>query len=93
MASNMNREDLPQVLCIDHEPRIVDDLRPHVGTLSVPKGFEVTETCLARLRNVGPGILQERVASWRPNVRLNRLERQLLRENKGFAGSALKGFP
>jgi response regulator RpfG family c-di-GMP phosphodiesterase len=39
----------------------VDDLRTHVGTLLVPKGFEVTETFLERMRNFGPGILQERV--------------------------------
>jgi len=39
----------------------MDDLRTSVGTLLVPKGFEVTETFLERLRNFGPGILQERV--------------------------------
>ena len=39
----------------------VDDLCTSVGTLLVPKGFEVTETFLERLRNYGPGILQERV--------------------------------
>ena len=39
----------------------VDDLRTSVGTLLVPKGFEVTETFLERMRNFGPGILQERV--------------------------------
>jgi hypothetical protein len=38
-----------------------DDLRISVGTLLVPKGFEVTETFLERVRNFGPGILQERV--------------------------------
>jgi len=27
----------------------------------VPKGFEVTEAFLERVRNFGPGILQERV--------------------------------
>lgn len=37
------------------------DLRTPVGTLLVPKGFEVTETFLERLRNFGPGILQEKV--------------------------------
>jgi hypothetical protein len=39
----------------------VDDLYTHVGTLLVPKGFEVTEAFLARARNFGPGILQEKV--------------------------------
>jgi|SRR5882672_8292352 len=39
----------------------MDDLRTSVGTLLVPKGFEVTETFLERMRNFGSGILQERV--------------------------------
>jgi len=39
----------------------LDDLRTPVGTLLVPKGFEVTETFLERVRNFGPGILQEKV--------------------------------
>ena len=39
----------------------LDDLRTSVGTLLVPKGFEVTETFLERLRNFGPAILQENV--------------------------------
>jgi response regulator RpfG family c-di-GMP phosphodiesterase len=39
----------------------MDDLRTSVGTLLVPKGFEVTETFLERMRNFGPGILQLRV--------------------------------
>ena len=37
------------------------DLFTQVGTLLVPKGFEVTETFLERARNFGPGILQEKV--------------------------------
>lgn len=39
----------------------LDDLRTPVGTLLIPKGFEVTETFLERVRNFGPGILQEKV--------------------------------
>jgi response regulator RpfG family c-di-GMP phosphodiesterase len=39
----------------------MDDLFTQVGTLLVPKGFEVTETFLERARNFGPGILQEKV--------------------------------
>ncbi len=39
----------------------MDDLRTSVGTLLVPKGFEVTETFLERMRNFGSAILQERV--------------------------------
>ena len=39
----------------------IDDLYTHIGTLLVPKGFEVTEAFLERARNFGPGILQEKV--------------------------------
>jgi response regulator RpfG family c-di-GMP phosphodiesterase len=39
----------------------LDELRTSIGTLLVPKGFEVTETFLERARNFGPGILQETV--------------------------------
>jgi response regulator RpfG family c-di-GMP phosphodiesterase len=38
-----------------------DDLRTPVGTVLIPKGFEVTEAFLERMRNFAPGILQERV--------------------------------
>jgi hypothetical protein len=40
---------------------IMDDLRTQVGTLLVPKGFEVTETFLERMRNFGAGTLSETV--------------------------------
>jgi response regulator RpfG family c-di-GMP phosphodiesterase len=40
---------------------ILDDLRTHMGTLLVPKGFEVTETFLERMRNFGSGMLAEKV--------------------------------
>ncbi len=40
---------------------ILDDLRTHMGTLLVPKGFEVTEVFIERMRNFGPGILAERI--------------------------------
>jgi response regulator RpfG family c-di-GMP phosphodiesterase len=39
----------------------MDDLYTQIGTLLVPKGFEVTETFLERARNFGAGILQEKV--------------------------------
>jgi CheY-like chemotaxis protein len=38
-----------------------DDLRTPVGTVLIPKGFEVTEAFLERMRNFAPGILQEKV--------------------------------
>ena len=40
---------------------ILDDVRTHMGTLLVPKGFEVTEVFIERMRNFGPGILAEKV--------------------------------
>jgi hypothetical protein len=39
----------------------MDDLYTQIGTLLVPKGFEVTEAFLERARNFGPAILQEKV--------------------------------
>jgi response regulator RpfG family c-di-GMP phosphodiesterase len=56
-------QKLTEVAVCDVTPGMVfmDDLRTHIGTLLVPKGFEVTETFLERARNFGPGILQERV--------------------------------
>jgi response regulator RpfG family c-di-GMP phosphodiesterase len=56
-------QELTEVAVGDLVPGMVfmDDLRTHVGTLLVPTGFEVTETFLERMRNFGPGILQERV--------------------------------
>lgn len=39
----------------------VDDLRTHMGTLLVPKGFEVTDTFLERMRNYGSGMLSDKV--------------------------------
>ena len=44
----------------------MDDLYTQIGTLLVPKGFEVTETFLERARNFGPGILQEKVRVMAP---------------------------
>jgi response regulator RpfG family c-di-GMP phosphodiesterase len=44
----------------------MDDFYTHVGTLLVPKGFEVTEAFLERARNFGPGILQEKVRVMAP---------------------------
>jgi response regulator RpfG family c-di-GMP phosphodiesterase len=70
----------PQELCEVTVDRVrpgmvfVDDLYTHVGTLLVPKGFEVTEAFLERARNFGPGILQEkvRVMAARPKDSLER---------------------
>jgi response regulator RpfG family c-di-GMP phosphodiesterase len=40
---------------------MLDDLRTHMGTLLVPKGFEVTTAFMERMRNFGSGILNEKV--------------------------------
>jgi response regulator RpfG family c-di-GMP phosphodiesterase len=40
---------------------IIHDLRTSMGTLLVPRGFEVSETFLQRLHNLGSGILEEKV--------------------------------
>jgi response regulator RpfG family c-di-GMP phosphodiesterase len=63
VGAMVSAQELSEVVVGDLVPGMVfmDDLRTHVGTLLVPKGFEVTETFLERMRNFGPGILQERV--------------------------------
>jgi response regulator RpfG family c-di-GMP phosphodiesterase len=40
---------------------ILDDVRTPLGVLLVPKGFEVTDVFIQRMRNFGPGILAERI--------------------------------
>jgi response regulator RpfG family c-di-GMP phosphodiesterase len=63
VGASVGAQELTEVAVGDLVPGMVfmDDLRTHVGTLLVPTGFEVTETFLERMRNFGPGILQERV--------------------------------
>jgi hypothetical protein len=40
---------------------ILDDVRTPSGVLLVPKGFEVTDVFIQRMRNFGSGILGERI--------------------------------
>jgi response regulator RpfG family c-di-GMP phosphodiesterase len=40
---------------------IMQDLRTHMGTLLVPRGFEVTTAFLERIRNFGPDLLNEKI--------------------------------
>ncbi|MBM0104937.1 response regulator [Steroidobacter sp. S1-65] len=40
---------------------ILTDVRTHMGTLLIPRGFEVSETFLERLRNLGSSLLAEKV--------------------------------
>jgi CheY-like chemotaxis protein len=47
---------------------ILDDVRTPLGVLLVPKGFEVTEVFIQRMRNFGPGILAERIRVSAPTV-------------------------
>jgi response regulator RpfG family c-di-GMP phosphodiesterase len=53
---------------------IMDDLRTHMGTLLVPRGFEVSETFLARLHNFGSGILAEKVRVLVPLSHMEHIE-------------------
>jgi response regulator RpfG family c-di-GMP phosphodiesterase len=59
-----SRNDEPSQIPVGHvKPGmiILDDVRTHIGTLLVPKGFEVTDVFIERMRNFGPGILAEKV--------------------------------
>jgi hypothetical protein len=40
---------------------IMQDVRTQMGTLLVPRGFEVSSTFLERIRNFGPDLLSETV--------------------------------
>jgi hypothetical protein len=40
---------------------ILQDVRTYMGTLLVPRGFEVTERFIERMPNFGPDLLNERV--------------------------------
>jgi response regulator RpfG family c-di-GMP phosphodiesterase len=40
---------------------VMQDIRTHLGTLLVPRGFEVTSPFLERIRNFGPELLAETV--------------------------------
>jgi response regulator RpfG family c-di-GMP phosphodiesterase len=53
---------------------IMDDLRTHMGTLLVPRGFEVSETFLTRLHNFGSGILAEKVRVLVPSSDVEHVE-------------------
>lgn len=48
---------------------VLDDVRTHLGTLLVARGFDVTETFLERLRNFGGDILAEKVKVLVPAAR------------------------
>jgi len=47
---------------------ILEDLRTSKGALLVPKGFEVTDVFIARMRNFGPGILPDKIRVTMPAV-------------------------
>ena len=63
VGASRDAQELNEVTVGDVTPGMVfvDDLRTPVGTLLVPKGFEVTGTFMERLRNFGPTILQGKV--------------------------------
>jgi CheY-like chemotaxis protein len=51
---------------------ILDDVRTPMGVLLVPKGFEVTEVFIERMRNFGSGVLAERIRVSGPSVPIPR---------------------
>ncbi|HEU4602161.1 MAG TPA: HD domain-containing phosphohydrolase [Steroidobacteraceae bacterium] len=51
---------------------MLEDLRTHMGTLLVPRGFEVTETFLERVRNFGEGMLAEKIKVLVPSNQLSK---------------------
>jgi CheY-like chemotaxis protein len=63
VADSAGPQDVFEIAVGNIKPGMIfiDDLYTHIGTLLVPKGFEVTEAFLERSRNFGPGILQEKV--------------------------------
>ena len=40
---------------------LMDDLRTDLGTLLVSRGYEISQSFIDRIRNFGPGLLEERV--------------------------------
>lgn len=50
---------------------IMEDVRTHLGTLLIARGFEVSPPFLERLRNLGASILSEPVSVLAPQARAN----------------------
>jgi response regulator RpfG family c-di-GMP phosphodiesterase len=50
---------------------ILEDLRTQMGTLLVPRGFEVSETFMERIRNFGEGMLAEKIKVLVPSNKLS----------------------
>ncbi|HEX4152255.1 MAG TPA: HD domain-containing phosphohydrolase [Steroidobacteraceae bacterium] len=63
VGSGIGSEDVDELAVDRLRPGMIfmDDLYNQIGTLLVPKGFEVTEAFLERVRNFGSGILHEKV--------------------------------
>jgi CheY-like chemotaxis protein len=63
VGNQVENEDIVELAVGSVRPGmiILDDLRTAVGTLLVPKGFEVTNAFLERKRNFDPLILQKKV--------------------------------
>jgi response regulator RpfG family c-di-GMP phosphodiesterase len=53
---------------------LMDDLRTDLGTLLVTRGYEVTQSFVERMRNFGPGLLQERIRVQVPAGGVSRVE-------------------
>lgn len=68
LGGGVGAQEACEIMVSNIKPGMVfiDDLYTHIGTLLVPKGFEVTEAFLERAQNFGPGILQEKVRVMAP---------------------------
>jgi hypothetical protein len=53
---------------------IMDDLRTSKGTLLVPRGFEISESFMARLRNLGSSLLEEKIRVLVPATAVEHVE-------------------
>lgn len=60
-SSGVNETRLIPLRTVKPGMIIQQDLRTHLGTLLVPRGFEVSETFLQRLHNFGSGLLDEKI--------------------------------
>lgn len=62
-GTEANGPQLREIRLRDVTPGMIlmDDLRTDLGTLLVSRGYEISESFIERMRNFGPGLLEERV--------------------------------
>jgi hypothetical protein len=63
LGAGSGKSEARQILLRAVQPGMVimQDVRTHLGTLLVPRGFEVTAVFVERMRNFGPELLAETV--------------------------------